>query len=169
MERPMGNDLSRPRTPLEQDNTLIAVVELSLSSWVVAGIVPEMDRHPLKKLGADNEALLQLIERWRDEAMPCLPPSGPGPFCGRRTPKSGLGVHGLKVCRRSKRAASGKDYRLLTQIRNESDQPARLIRRHNRRRCSARIGQPFLLVSDFTDASDPVLAAAPLPPALASS
>jgi transposase len=65
----MTNDLSRSRTPLEQDNTLIAVVELSLSSWVVAGIVPGMDRHPLKKLGADHDALLQLIERWRDEAM----------------------------------------------------------------------------------------------------
>lgn len=63
------NDLSRSRTLFEQDSTLIAVVELSLSSWVVAGIVPGMDRHPLKKLGADHGALLQLIERWRDEAI----------------------------------------------------------------------------------------------------
>jgi transposase len=54
---------------LEQDSRLIAVVELSLSSRVVAGIVPGMDRHPLKKLGADPDALLQLIERWRDEAI----------------------------------------------------------------------------------------------------
>ena len=63
------NDLSRSRTVLEQDSTLIAVVELSLSSWVVAGIVPGLDRHPLKKLGADHDALLQLIDRWRDEAI----------------------------------------------------------------------------------------------------
>ena len=28
-----------------------------------------MDRHPLKKLGADHDALLQLIERWREEAI----------------------------------------------------------------------------------------------------
>jgi transposase len=69
MERPMTNDLSRSRTLFEQDSTLIAVVELSLSSWVVAGIVPGMDRHPLKKLGADHDALLQLIERWRGEAI----------------------------------------------------------------------------------------------------
>ena len=34
---PMTNDLSRSRTVLEQDSTLIAVVELSLSNWVVAG------------------------------------------------------------------------------------------------------------------------------------
>ena len=66
---PMTNDLSRSRTLFEQDSTLIAVVELSLSSWVVAGIVPGMDRHPLKKLGADHDALLRLIERWRDEAI----------------------------------------------------------------------------------------------------
>ena len=65
----MTNDLSRSRTLFEQDSTLIAVVELSLSSWVVAGIVPGMDRHPLKKLGADHDALLRLIERWRDEAI----------------------------------------------------------------------------------------------------
>ena len=65
----MTNDLSRSRTRFEQASTLIAVVELSLSSWVVAGIVPGMDRHPLKKLGADHDALLQLIERWRHEAI----------------------------------------------------------------------------------------------------
>jgi transposase len=40
-----------------------------LSNWFVAGIVPGLDRYPLKKLGADHDALLQLIERWRDEAI----------------------------------------------------------------------------------------------------
>jgi hypothetical protein len=69
MERPIMNDLSRSRKVLEQDSTLIAVVELSLSNWVVAGIVPGLDRHPMKKLGADHDALLQLVERWRDEAI----------------------------------------------------------------------------------------------------
>ena len=69
MERPIMNDLSRSRKVLEQDSTLIAVVELSLSNWVVAGIVPGLDRHPMKKLGTDHDALLQLVERWRDEAI----------------------------------------------------------------------------------------------------
>jgi transposase len=69
MERPIMNDLSRSRKVLEPDSTLIAVVELSLSNWVVAGIVPGLDRHPMKKLGADHDALLQLVERWRDEAI----------------------------------------------------------------------------------------------------
>jgi len=63
------NDLSRSRRVFEQDSTLIAVIELSLSNWLVAGLVPGLDRHPLKKLGADQDALLQLIERWRDEAV----------------------------------------------------------------------------------------------------
>ena len=34
------NDLSRSLNPLDPDGMLIAVIELSLSSWLVAGIVP---------------------------------------------------------------------------------------------------------------------------------
>jgi transposase len=44
------NDLSRSLIPLDLDTALIAVVELSLSSWLVAGIVPGLERQPLKKL-----------------------------------------------------------------------------------------------------------------------
>ena len=66
---PQPNDLSRSLIPLCQDSTLIAVIEMSQSSWLVAGIVPGMERHPLKKLVADEEALLRLLQRWRDEAM----------------------------------------------------------------------------------------------------
>jgi transposase len=65
---PQQNDLSRSDTPLEQQSTLIAVVEMSQSSWLVAGIVPGLERHPLKKLAPDEEALLRLLHRWRDEA-----------------------------------------------------------------------------------------------------
>jgi transposase len=65
---PQRNDLSRSDTPLEQQSTLIAVVEMSRSSWLVAGIVPGLERHPLKKLAPDEEALLRLLHRWRDEA-----------------------------------------------------------------------------------------------------
>ncbi len=43
------NDLSRSLTSLEQDNAIIAVIEMSQSSWLVAGIVPGIERHPLKK------------------------------------------------------------------------------------------------------------------------
>ena len=70
MERPVQklNDLSRCLTSLQPDGTLIAVIEMGLSSWLVAGIVPGVERQPLKKLAVDENALLKLLHRWRDEA-----------------------------------------------------------------------------------------------------
>ncbi|WP_119389147.1 IS110 family transposase [Taklimakanibacter lacteus] len=65
----MPSDLSKSLVALKQDSTLIAVIELSLSNWLVAGLVPRLDRQPRKKLGADPEALLALLQRWRDEAV----------------------------------------------------------------------------------------------------
>ena len=62
------NDLSRSLTALEPGTTLIAVIEMSLSSWLVAGIVPGVERQPLKKLAVDESALLKLLHRWREEA-----------------------------------------------------------------------------------------------------
>jgi transposase len=62
------NDLSRSLAPLEPDSTLICVIELSLKSWLVAGIVPGVERQPLKKLAIDENALLKQLHRWRDEA-----------------------------------------------------------------------------------------------------
>jgi len=65
---PQPNDLSRSLVPLEQDNTLAAVIELSQSGWLVAGTVPGVDRRPLKRLDPDERALLRLLLRWQDEA-----------------------------------------------------------------------------------------------------
>ena len=62
------NDLSRSLTTLDVHHTLIAVIEMSLSSWLVAGIVPGVERQPLKKLDTDENALLKLLDRWRKEA-----------------------------------------------------------------------------------------------------
>src|SRR5262245_50837306 len=62
------NDMSRCLAALEQDSTLVAVIELGQQSWLVAGIVPGIERHPLKKLAVDQEALLKLLQRWCDEA-----------------------------------------------------------------------------------------------------
>ena len=62
------NDLSRSLIALEPASTLIAVIEMSLSSWLVAGIVPGIERQPLKKLAVDESALLRLLHRWREEA-----------------------------------------------------------------------------------------------------
>src|SRR2546425_10915778 len=70
MERPMQklNDLSRSLTALEPNGTLIAVIEMSLSSWLIGGILPGVERQPLKKLAVDESALLKLLHRWREEA-----------------------------------------------------------------------------------------------------
>ena len=63
-----ANNLRRCHTTLDQDSSLIAVVEMSQSSWLVAGIVPGILRQPAKKLKPDQMALLGLLRRWQDEA-----------------------------------------------------------------------------------------------------
>src|SRR5208337_4000303 len=70
MECPMrpSNDLSRSLVPFDCDATVIATVELSQKTWLVGGIVPGINRHPEKKIGPDEQALLRLLLRWRDEA-----------------------------------------------------------------------------------------------------
>src|ERR1700719_3167843 len=70
MERPMErNDLSRSLVAFDQNSTLVAVVELSLKTWLVCGLVPGLTRQALKKQDADANALLALLHRWRDEAI----------------------------------------------------------------------------------------------------
>ena len=41
---------------------------MSQASWLVAGIVPGLERHPLKKLEPSEVELLRLFMRWRAEA-----------------------------------------------------------------------------------------------------
>jgi len=62
------DDLSRSLTPFDPNRTLTAVIELSKESWLVAGIVPGVERQPLKKLAPDEKGLLKLLERWLAEA-----------------------------------------------------------------------------------------------------
>jgi hypothetical protein len=52
MERSMTQleNMSTPSAALDQNSTLICVVEMSLKSWLVAGMVPGIKRQPLKKL-----------------------------------------------------------------------------------------------------------------------
>lgn len=63
------NDLSRSLVAFGQDSTLVAVVELSVKRWLIAGVVPGVAREPLKKQDPDPETLLVLLHRWRDEAI----------------------------------------------------------------------------------------------------
>ena len=62
LQQRQPNDLSRSVTAFDMDTTLIAVVEMSLSSWLVAGIVPGVEREPLKKLKPDESALLDAAQ-----------------------------------------------------------------------------------------------------------
>src|SRR6201988_871208 len=66
---PQPNDLSRSLVALDQDSTIIAVVEMSQSSWLVAGMLPGIEHQPRKKLEPNAERLLGLLHRWRDEAV----------------------------------------------------------------------------------------------------
>src|SRR5438132_8680190 len=66
---PQLNDLSRSLVALDQDSTIIAVVEMSQSSWLVGGVLPGIERQPRKKLEPSAEGLLGLLHRWRDEAV----------------------------------------------------------------------------------------------------
>src|SRR5262245_18737186 len=54
---PQPNDLSRSLVALDQDSTIIAVVELSQSSWLVAGVLPGIERQPQKKIEYRPECL----------------------------------------------------------------------------------------------------------------
>ena len=61
-------DASRSLTALEQDSTIVAVIEMSQTKWLVAALVPGVERQPLKKFDAHEETLLKLLHRWRQEA-----------------------------------------------------------------------------------------------------
>jgi hypothetical protein len=65
---PQPNDLSRSLAAFDEDSTLIAVIEMSQSSGLVAGVIPGVERHPTKKLQPDAAELLRLLHRWRAEA-----------------------------------------------------------------------------------------------------
>jgi hypothetical protein len=69
MQKRYDDDSKACLTAFVQDKTLIAVIEMSLASWLVAGMIPGVNRDPLKKIAADPELLLRLLYRWRDEAI----------------------------------------------------------------------------------------------------
>ena len=66
---PQPNDLSRSLVALDQNSTIIAVIEMSQSSWLVGGVLPGIERQPRKKLEPSPERLLAVLHRWRDEAV----------------------------------------------------------------------------------------------------
>src|SRR5215471_13784110 len=69
MQKRHDDDSKACLTAFVQDKTLIAVIEMSLATWLVAGMIPGVNREPLKKIAADPQVLLRLLYRWRDEAI----------------------------------------------------------------------------------------------------
>ena len=59
------NDFSRSLASLDQNSTVIAVIEMGQANWLVAGIIPGVARHPLKKIEANEEELFQVLQRWK--------------------------------------------------------------------------------------------------------
>ncbi len=61
--------IGRSTAAFNPDETLTIVVEMSRSSWLVAGLLPGVERRPLKKLNADEGELVALLNRWAEEAI----------------------------------------------------------------------------------------------------
>ena len=61
-------DLNRSRTALDINSTLVVVVKMSQSTWLLHGVLPGLGRRPMKKLSVDEVGLLSQLHRWRDEA-----------------------------------------------------------------------------------------------------
>ena len=89
---PQPNDLSRSLVALDQNSTIIAVLELSQSSWLVAGMLPGIERQPRKKLEPSPERLVAVLHA-----------------CGMR--RSGLGARSRGLRLRSKPAATASGWR----------------------------------------------------------
>lgn len=127
-----SNDLSRCLVSLDQDTTLIAVIELSQSSWLIAGTVPGVERQPLKKIVPDEAALLRLLHRWRDEAIGkgrtitriavAFEAGRDGFWLARWLAKEGIEIHvihssSVAVSREHKRAKTDRlDTAMLTRV-----------------------------------------------------
>jgi transposase len=126
------NDLSRCLVSFDQDSTLIAVIELSQSSWLIAGTVPGVERQPLKKIVPDEAALLRLLHRWRDEAIGkgrtitriavAFEAGRDGFWLARWLAKQGIEIHvihssSVAVSREHKRAKTDRlDTAMLTRV-----------------------------------------------------
>jgi transposase len=68
MTRTVNNHVTKPAIALNHDGTIIAVVELSRTTWVVAGRVPGLERRPLKKTTDRADGLRRILENWQRQA-----------------------------------------------------------------------------------------------------
>ena len=61
-------ELNCSRTSLAVDSTLVVVVEMSLSTWLVCAEVSGLERRAMKMMSVDEAELLSQLHRWREEA-----------------------------------------------------------------------------------------------------
>jgi len=66
---PQPNDLSRSLVALDQNSTIIAVIEMNQSSWLVAGMLPGIERQPRKKLEPRRGGQRAFLEKDRVEQV----------------------------------------------------------------------------------------------------
>ena len=64
---PYPFNASRSPTTLEQDNTIIAVIQMSQSKWLVSAVVPGVERH-LSRGSTPTRRRCGRSYRWRNEA-----------------------------------------------------------------------------------------------------
>ena len=62
---PQPNDSGQSLVALDQDSTVIAVVEMSQSSWLVGGVLPGIERQPRKQLEKPFSALWKVTRSTR--------------------------------------------------------------------------------------------------------
>jgi transposase len=73
LETPMPHPftVNRATAAFDQERALIVVIEMSQSAWLVSGLLPGVERQPLKKLQPDPDRLFSVVNRWRDECREC--------------------------------------------------------------------------------------------------
>jgi transposase len=63
-----ANDMGRSLAAVDEHSTLLIVAAMGQKRWLVAGLIPGVERHAEKKTDPDPEMLFRLLERWRGEA-----------------------------------------------------------------------------------------------------
>ena len=111
---PQVDDLSRSLIAFKQSSTLVAVLEMSQQSWLAAGVLPGIDRHPLKNRPPDPATGLQLLERWRAQLA-----TGSG-----RRRLASLLAGGLMAYRGSGRSAAGASVGAVIEPAGAAGDPA---------------------------------------------
>lgn len=97
---------------------------------VVAGVVPGIERQPVKKLEPDEAGLLRLLQRWRDEAE-----KGGGKFWPRNASSDPQPTQALPFCTKSLQVS------LASAVSRQSLSAAAASAPHGQR-CAARFRPP---------------------------